>query len=479
MFRIWRLSLALMTIAAIFTCARYGFDGVDESTRVFSAGEDSTFGGVELNQIELDAFGARLLRLPGFATLDARLPVPAAAGSAAALGKRFYFAGGNEAFPSQGACNDQFSVLDPDTGLLTPVANLPFPKRGMDAVAWQDKIYLMMGFCSGQSDEEERKIYEYDPVSGLISYKASYPEQVYYFSAALLPFGDGVAAVAVGGLGSGPVKDVVQAFDPSTGETWAFAEVLPENNNLMAGAVANDVFYIFGGTGDEELPLITTMDLTKRAIYAIEADPIRIEHVGDLDTPVAAACAVTRADGSIMIFGGEHYFTGRAIGYELEVLDQVIQFDPADFSHKVYAETLPDPRSAMACAVNDRGQVVLFGGADGERTSHDQIWAFEPYAELGSVTSQPVDAGFAGVRWSHLTVDAELPETCGLTFRLRMADSEDELQSSTWVDVQMGELDSALPRGRYVQWQAEFTSTNPLATPVLNKVELLFYAPQD
>ncbi|MBW2702852.1 MAG: hypothetical protein JRF33_18680 [Deltaproteobacteria bacterium] len=478
MFRIRRLCLVILAIVAVFACARYGFDGSGESALVFPADEEPAFGGAELNQIEVDAFGARLLRLPGFATLDARLPVPAAAGSAEALGKRFYFGGGNEAFPSQGACNDRFLVLDPDTGLLSSLTNLPLPKRGMDAVAWHGEIFFMMGYASGQSDAEEQKIYAYDPLTGLFSYKASYPDQVYYFSAGLVPFGEGVAAVAVGGLGSGPIKDVVQAFDLSTGDTWAFAQVLPEKNNLMAGAVANDVFYIFGGTGDEDQPLINTVDLTKSSIYAIEADPIRIEHIGDLGAPVAAACAVRQADGSIMIFGGERYVPGRVAGYGLEVLDQVIQFDPADFSHKVYAETLPEPRSAMACAVNDRGQVVLFGGADGERTSHDQIWAFEPYAELGSVTSQPVDSGFAGVRWSWLTAAAELPETCGLTFKLRMADSQDELQSSTWVEVQVGELDPSLPRGRYVQWQAEFTSTNPLATPVLNKVALV-YATQD
>ena len=183
MLRFGRLFLLSVFLLALCACGRFGFDWASDSSWVFPADQDPPFGGAEVAQLQVDASGARLERLSGFAELDARLSVPAAAGAVATIGSRFFFAGGNEAFPSDNGCNDLLSVLDPDSGQLESLADLPMAKRGLGLVAYADQLFVLMGFCSGQSDTEEAKVYRFNPDTGLYDHLADFTEQVYYLSA--------------------------------------------------------------------------------------------------------------------------------------------------------------------------------------------------------------------------------------------------------------------------------------------------------
>ncbi|MBN2496852.1 MAG: hypothetical protein JXR96_19835 [Deltaproteobacteria bacterium] len=461
-------------------CARSGFGPQDEVVLVFEAGEEEStaFEGAQLDSAGIEGGAAVLASEPGFAELIDRLPTPAAAASAAAVGGIFYVAGGNEAFPSQLACSDQLLALDPDAGELVQIGQIPHPKRGMVALQYADRLHLLMGFCSGQSDAEEAKVYRMDPAGAVFEHLGSFYDPLYYFTAGLVPGGSGELMMTVGGYGSGPITDLIQIFDPQTGESRALSIRLPTERCMMAGASHAGVFYAFGGTGTGEPGLTECSDPTQVDIFAVQAEPERLDRIGTLPAPRAAACAAARPDGRILIFGGERYRDEGGDHYALELLDDVLVFDPSDDSIETYPARLPEPRSAMACACNERGQIALFGGVDAERVSQDQVWIFEPRSASATITGPVADAGLAGMRWTWLMIDADMPAGTSISMSLRIAAERAAFDGDAlgWIETPHGPLPPSLPAGRYAQWRAVLASDNPLATPKLRAVSLVYSA---
>jgi hypothetical protein len=245
----------------------------------------------------------------------------------------------------------------------------------------------------------------------------------------------------------------------------------------MAGAAAGDRLYVFGGSTDVncELPAHWNLNPLVADIVAVGLAPPRADLVGSLPEPRAGGCAVARQDGTIVIFGGVAYRPGLT-GFDPVVQPGVLLFDPADNSVAPYPVDLLAPRAGQACARTADDRVLLFGGADENLRPTGEILVFEPFAASGTLSGPPVGSQVPGARWTTLELVADLPAGTAVQVEVRIADDP-----ASWTGLEAGYqavlpgvLSADLPRGRYLQWRATLTTTNPTVTPTLRSVRLGF-----
>jgi len=109
--------------------------------------------------------------------------------------------------------------------------------------------------------------------------------------------------------------------------------------------------------------------------------------------------------------------------------------------------------------------------------------AEEPTVSLGTPQSEYVNQGqvlsivydtnrFSD--WKDLTWDATTPPDTGISLRLRTGATQDDLSTAPWVDYDQSGLPISNDPGRWVQYEATLTTTNPLTTPQLHKVTISY-----
>lgn len=489
--------LLSILIALCFTgCGRYGLgvyqepiteDGGDRDSGSSEDGGEGDSDGelpdgsvVTDNLVETTATNGELPREVGFAVDTARLPAPVSFPAATGYEDRVYIAGGSFGFGSYD-CTSAILEYIPNEGSITIGPDLALMNQGLQLVRGSGGlIYIMMGYCGG-SQEDEEFVFSFEPSGTDLVEVGSFLEGAFYFAGGVLPGESGQdVLVAAAGYGSGPILDWVQVLDPASPDEATlppeFAFSTPRC--LMGSAVSNDVLYAFGGDEDTECSLdrMVTDVLLTAEIVAVEVSPPRVEAVGSLPEPMAGSCAVTRPDGSIILFGGHHYLEDEG-NFVLRPVPTVHTFEPARRDVEVHAAVLPAPRTGMACAITDSGQIYLFGGADEELHPSDEILIFEPYSPSVTLRGTPIDSGALGTGWTSVHVEAIVPDGTSIELSVRVGDqmSRPPHDPVGWITIG---LDEALPlgtlRGRYLEWKADLTSSSPLVTPTLEHLSFTY-----
>ncbi len=102
------------------------------------------------------------------------------------------------------------------------------------------------------------------------------------------------------------------------------------------------------------------------------------------------------------------------------------------------------------------------------------------YLSPGTIDSQVLDTGIDGDRWDALFWDETLPAGTDITFEVRASDTlfaKDTPDATLpWISVGgTSPVTSGLPSGRYMQWRATLTTSDPSETPILHEVRVYHY----
>lgn len=176
------------------------------------------------------------------------------------------------------------------------------------------------------------------------------------------------------------------------------------------------------------------------------------------------------------------------------------RYDAAANSWATLSST-PDRVNAGGCLVYDGGQsvYVLEGGSGTAFWMYDipgNRWyaltsvpmavraggavefvsSGSAYSGMGTVTSAVLDTGQAGTRYDYVSWDANAPAGTAMTMEIRASDTLSAGQpDAAWSSPSSSFLSSGLPSGRYVQWRATLTASDPGVSPVLQEVRLYFF----
>jgi hypothetical protein len=99
------------------------------------------------------------------------------------------------------------------------------------------------------------------------------------------------------------------------------------------------------------------------------------------------------------------------------------------------------------------------------------------YVSAGTIDSQVLDTGINGDRWDALFWDETLPAGSNITFEVRASDTlNGGFPDASWIPVgDSSPILSGLPSGRYMQWRAILTTSDPSETPILHEVRVYHY----
>jgi len=99
------------------------------------------------------------------------------------------------------------------------------------------------------------------------------------------------------------------------------------------------------------------------------------------------------------------------------------------------------------------------------------------YVSSGTIASQVLNTGVDGARWDALFWDETRPSNTDITFEVRANDTPfaKDAASPSWTPVGGDSpVTSGLPPGRYMQWQATLTTSDPSQTPTLHEVRVYY-----
>jgi len=100
------------------------------------------------------------------------------------------------------------------------------------------------------------------------------------------------------------------------------------------------------------------------------------------------------------------------------------------------------------------------------------------YSSPGTIASQVLDTGAIGATWDALFWDETLQASTDITFEVRASDTAflKDAATPSWTSVGgTSPVTSGLPLGRYMQWRATLTTSDPSETPVLHEVRVYYY----
>ena len=182
-------------------------------------------------------------------TLTAPLPVAVNHNMAASANGKLYVFGGQTA-GAQGSSSfvDSVFEFDPDTGQWTPRTPLPMARSAGATAVVDGKIYVPAGRPPRGHD-----FAVYDPVADSWTSLPDLPTQRNHLAAAAI---DGKIYVAGGRFGPGfssEVTDILEIFDPVSGQ-WSEGARMPVPRGGINGVMANGCLHVFGGEGNQNDP---------------------------------------------------------------------------------------------------------------------------------------------------------------------------------------------------------------------------------
>jgi uncharacterized repeat protein (TIGR01451 family) len=95
------------------------------------------------------------------------------------------------------------------------------------------------------------------------------------------------------------------------------------------------------------------------------------------------------------------------------------------------------------------------------------------YASQGQVLSIAYDTNQFST-WKYLTWEAAIPPNTNISLRLRTAPTQDALDTAPWLDYERTGLLIGNHNGRWVQYEATLSTTNPFITPQLHQVTVYY-----
>lgn len=365
--------------------------------------------------------------------------------SAVELGGRVYLLGGHDGTQTYHYNTVSFATIDPNTGELGPlIATTPLPQAlsNGQAVVMNDRIYYLGGVFT-QSIQCTNAVYYAvpDPVTGLIT--------TWYTTTSPLPYNTfGQMAVAT-----------------VNGRLYSMAGI---SNTIFNGSVPS-VYY---------------------------AQPVAAS--GDI-TGWVQATELPRSifDGAAVTFGGQIYDTGGALDLAISTPSNyvVAGIDALNTGVTGWVATsgITPSRLLHTAVVNSDGWLYVIGGSSGANQPIQQNiinaaattgQAGAAYAPDGYFLSAPFDLGKNYIL-HQLSWVTTLPSTSTVTATLRYRYALGGSAYTSWsaqfpANNALGTSTTTLPitgTARYLQYQVFFTTTEPLATPVLNQVGLQYEMP--
>jgi len=194
------------------------------------------------------------------------------------------------------------------------------------------------------------------------------------------------------------------------------------------------------------------------AVYLIHADG----HVETLWTSASESVHAMVSDGDGVVFG---------TGPEGRLL-RVSAGGDVTLLHRAEAAQIPDldrlPDDTLLVSTANLGRLYRLGGGYGEAAADG--------SSRGVYVSRVLDTGTTS-RWGRIRWRGRTPPTTRLRLYTRSGNTEDP--DSTWSDWSGPYQEASGSRvtsepARFVQWQAELTSDSGDATPVLERVELVY-----
>jgi hypothetical protein len=160
--------------------------------------------------------------------------------SATVLNGTIYLAGGDSGHELQ------LVEVDPATLAVTPKADMPIERKAFEVLAANGQLYAIGGVGSGFFAHD--MVDAFDPATGEWSTApADLPEARSSYAAAAI--GDQLFVVGGSNVlfnGRSPRYDTLFVYDASTGE-WGTGPALPDFVRELAGAALGNTFYVFGG----------------------------------------------------------------------------------------------------------------------------------------------------------------------------------------------------------------------------------------
>lgn len=266
----------------------------------------------------------------------APLPEPIQEFHAAVLDGRIYVAGG--IFQGD-AISPRMYRYDPEADAWDRVADLFEPRHHMPLVVAADSLYAVGGLG----------LFGFTPEDNLWVYLVE--EDRWEVRAGMSIARGASAAVALddriyvlGGYTHGPaLVDLVEVYDPATGE-WSSVTPLPSPRDHLAAAVLDGLIYVVGG---RTVAAGSTLSVVHR--YDPETD--EWDQVRSLPSATAGHAAVALGN-RIHVFGGEW-----AVG---PAFDLHVSYDPEE-NVWVHRPALPTGRHGMAAATIG-GRIYTIGG---------------------------------------------------------------------------------------------------------------------
>lgn len=379
---------------------------------------------------------------------------------------KIYVAGGRlsgtQYLHNQVVPTSAFSVYDvaSDTWEVGPPMPTPRLLVGM-AVGEDGKIYVFGG-SNGVQNGPLNKVEAFNPASGQWETKNPMPTARDCFSA-LAAF-DGKIYLIGGDVysltESFDETAGVQAYDPIT-ETWEDKAPMLSRRARMAATVGQDGrLYVAGGSITQGSSHVNLANFER---YDISTN--QWQALPSLSTPRRyPAAATTDANGDIYIVGGRDAVAGD--------LNSVDIFSPGNNAWRT-GPSLNTPRSYLGAAAAPQGKIFAAGGyASGLVDSVESYNSADPYKRAGNIVSTVFDAGLTTV-WDEIKWTSETP--VGALIELQTRSSTDNVNWSEWSSpVSASGASVSSPVGRYLQYKATLSASEPLVTPKLSDVTITY-----
>lgn len=419
----------------------------------------------------------------GFAVKKATLPSARAWASAAASGPNIVILGGGTDANDSAQSSEvlRYNLL---TDTMADIADLPDGFSQSAAIGLPNgTVYSIKGKNTGFS--LEANLYRIDVAQSSVVKTVATMEKSFRHTAALGL--DGLIYV-LGGVGSGPIVNKIEAYDPVNDATILTSvsfdadaqapNAILGREHARAATAGSGVIYIFGGAldraADGAAPTAST-NLTDQ-ILALDPKVPSITVVASLPQPLMNVALGHLPDGRILIVGGDTPVSAKSVA-NTEPTTQVLAFDPKQptVSPQLTADTLPHALSGAAAAMGANGKLYLFGGMKNTGLS-DAILELHPYAKEGVVSGPVVDLGAPGERWEALAWKSSVPAGTSLQAFVRASDTSFNAAATTpeWKSVGSQSPVKTLPDGRFVQWRISLATSNTATTPTLSEVSCAY-----
>lgn len=274
-------------------------------------------------------------------------------GMASSEGKLYLLGGG--VLPTQ--------VYDPATKSWTTKAAAPVNMNHFQAVAWQNKIYVLEAFTEGQYPEQPNlnNVYQYDTEKDVWAEGGSLAPERRRAAAGAAAYNDKLYLVA--GIQHGHTSGtnaMFDEYDPVSGQ-WKSLPDAPHIRDHCAAAVIKDKLYVAGGRNTSYHEPNNFMSFFGKTVLEVDCYDFKSGRWSTL----AAKLPLGSGGGAMVNLNSKLYYMGGERATDTEAnrpRANVYWLDPATSGTWKETGSLNEARNGMSAAVLG-GKIYVFGGA--------------------------------------------------------------------------------------------------------------------